>query len=271
MGDAGKGRISQRKKPGEAQANGNVAAKEEDRVESKRSQAQETISLSVIDIIRIVAGLLLLNSLLSYFVTNDSYTWGYRPWFIRPKVLTRWLKGPVYLSDAQLGLYNGTDPALPVYLALNGTIYDVTAGRRIYGPGGGYHVFAGKDAARGFVTGCFAEDSTPDLRGAEWTYVPVDVPPFEEKDGVRVQAGQKKYREQELRKARRKVADTIEGWSQMFRGNGGKDYFEVGKVVREEGWLEKLPRRTLCAQAERGRPKAKDKAKDPGAAYRGNG
>jgi hypothetical protein len=141
----------------------------------------------------------------------------------------------------------------------------VTAGSRIYGPGGSYHVFAGKDAARGFITGCFAEDSTPDLRGAEWTYVPNDVPSFEEK----ATAEQKVYREKELRKARKKVTDTIEGWASMFRGEGGKDYFEVGHVLREDGWLEKLPIKPLCERAEKGRPKPKDKAKDAGQAYRG--
>lgn len=153
---------------------------------------------------------------------------------------------------------------------MNGTIYDVSSNPRIYGPGGSYNVFAGKDAARGFITGCFAEDATPDLRGAEWTYVPIDVPPFDELDGVKVQAGQKIHREQELRKARKQVEATIEGWAKMFRGDGGKEYFEVGKVKREEGWLERLPRRRLCAQAERGRPKPKDSAKDPGAAHRGS-
>ena len=54
----------------------------------------------------------------------------------------------------------------------------------------------------------------------------------------------------------------------MFKGEGGKEYFEVGKVKREEGWLEKLPMRALCASAQKGRPKAKAAAKDAGAAYR---
>lgn len=174
-------------------------------------------------------------------------------------------QGPVSLTDAELLSYDGSDPNKPIYLALNGTIYDVSAGSRVYGPGGSYNVFAGKDAARGFITGCFAEDSTPDLRGAEWTYVPVDVPDFDEKD---VTAEQKKLREQELRKARKKVKDTIEGWTKMFNGEGGKDYFAVGTVKREPDWLEKTPKRGLCAQAQKSRPKPKAAGKDAGAAYR---
>jgi len=176
-------------------------------------------------------------------------------------------QGPVHLTDAELAGYDGSDPNKPIYLALNGTIFDVSAGRRVYGPGGSYHVFAGKDATRGFITGCFAEDSTPDVRGAEWTYVPMDVPDFDE---TGVTGAQKSLREQELRKARKAVQATIEGWSKMFRGEGGKDYFEAGTVRREEGWLEKLPKRTLCAQAQKGRPKSsKNAATDAGADYRG--
>ena len=47
--------------------------------------------LGVLDILRIISGAFLLNCLLSYFITNDSMLWGYRPWFIRPKVVMRWL------------------------------------------------------------------------------------------------------------------------------------------------------------------------------------
>jgi hypothetical protein len=46
------------------------------------------------DVLRIVGGLFLLNCLLSYFITNDSVLWGYRPWFVRPAVLMRYLVSP---------------------------------------------------------------------------------------------------------------------------------------------------------------------------------
>ncbi|KAK4575081.1 hypothetical protein LTR86_000933 [Recurvomyces mirabilis] len=225
--------------------------------------------LSVVDVLRILGGVFLLNCLLSYFITNDSVLWGWRPWFVRPSVVMQYIQGPVSLTDTQLLSYDGTDPNKPIYLALNGTIYDVSAGRRIYGPGGSYHVFAGKDAARGFVTGCFGEDATPDLRGAEWTYIPLDVPA---PGTVGVTPEQKTYREQEVRKAKKKVKDTLDGWATMFSGAGKKDYFEVGKVRRERDWLEKTPKRGLCAQAEKQRPKGKGaEGTDAGAAYRGGG
>ncbi|RMY75034.1 hypothetical protein D0862_14007 [Hortaea werneckii] len=250
----------------------------------------------LLDALRLLTALLLLNSLLSYYITSDPLFWSQpRPWYLRSGPLTSYLQGPLRLTDADLALYNGTDPLKPVLLALNGTIYDVSVGKRVYGPGGSYHVFAGRDAARGFVTGCFAEDATPDLRGVEWTYVPAEIPRFgeeeegemeEEKEGVegggvgeelggkekrrkKVSAEMKSRREQALRQARKQVQATIDGWGKMFRGETGKGYFEVGKVVREEGWLERLPRREICAQAERGRPKGKGNKSDAGAKYRG--
>lgn len=57
-------------------------------------QDDDASGLSTLDIIRIVAGLLLLNCLLSYFITSDSFLWGYRPWFVRPMVVMQWIVSP---------------------------------------------------------------------------------------------------------------------------------------------------------------------------------
>lgn len=168
------------------------------------------------------------------------------------------------MTDDELKAYDGSDPLKPVYIALNGTIYDVSAGRHVYGPGGSYSFFAGRDATRAFITGCFQEDLTPDIRGAEETYIPVDDDAEIEENGELKRPGGKKgvkkaelkvRRERETRLAKKRVRDTIEGWSRMFKGEGGKNYFEVGKVKREEGWLEKMPKRQLCEQAQKQRPK----------------
>ncbi|GAB4819871.1 hypothetical protein N2152v2_006917 [Parachlorella kessleri] len=48
----------------------------------------------------------------------------------------------------ELTKYDGRDPYRALLLAVRGKVYDVTEGRAFYGPGGGYHVFAGKEVAR---------------------------------------------------------------------------------------------------------------------------
>ncbi|KAF2657659.1 hypothetical protein K491DRAFT_690904 [Lophiostoma macrostomum CBS 122681] len=230
-------------------------------------------SLSVVDVLRILGGILLLSSAMSYLSTSgESMTWGYNPWWTRAREWKALLKGEINLTDDQLLTYDGTDPTKPIYLALNGTIYDVSANPTTYGPGGSYHFFAGRDAARAFLTGCFMDDRTPDLRGAEMMYMPrdPDATKPEEVEAARKLAesgkatGQlsksalKNRQAQELRKARRQVRDGLEHWHQLFRGDKQKPYFKVGEVVRETGWLEKLPRRELCEQAEKSRPVRKE-------------
>jgi len=46
----------------------------------------------------------------------------------------------------------------PLYLAIRGRIYDVTAGAAFYGPGRSYHKLVGHDATRAFCTGCLEPD-----------------------------------------------------------------------------------------------------------------
>ncbi|KAG5563074.1 hypothetical protein RHGRI_005723 [Rhododendron griersonianum] len=52
------------------------------------------------------------------------------------------------LTLQQLKQYDGTNPSKPIYLAVKGRIFDVTTGKSLYGPGGDYAMFAGKDASR---------------------------------------------------------------------------------------------------------------------------
>ena len=162
--------------------------------------------------------------------------------------------GTIYLTDAELAAYDGTDPSKPIYVALNGTIYDVTVGRSFYGPGGSYGFFAGKDATRAYITGCFKEDLTPDIRGVEEMFIPKDDPP----DDKTLSTGKlKTRRERETRLAKQKVHDAVAHWGKLFTGASGKNYFKVGEVVREEGWLEKLPKRELCQLAQNKRKQRK--------------
>ena len=50
------------------------------------------------------------------------------------------------LNTNELKRFDGTDPSLPIYLALEGLVYDVTAGRKFYAVGGPYHWLAGRDS-----------------------------------------------------------------------------------------------------------------------------
>ncbi|MCJ1302574.1 hypothetical protein MMC08_005378 [Hypocenomyce scalaris] len=53
-------------------------------------------------------------------------------------------------SKTQLQNYKGisspSNPDALIYMAIRGKVYDVTAGRRFYGPGGPYNTFGGRDA-----------------------------------------------------------------------------------------------------------------------------
>lgn len=51
------------------------------------------------------------------------------------------------LTREELKTFDGTDPNKPIYLALDGLVYDVTPGKEFYQVGGSYHDLAGKDSS----------------------------------------------------------------------------------------------------------------------------
>jgi predicted heme/steroid binding protein len=221
--------------------------------------------ISPLDILRIIVTLLVASTAFSYYLT-DTLTWGYQP-NLR-KLQQQYLKGEVILTPAELALHNGTDPSLPIYIAINNTVFDVTAGKHTYGPGGSYSVFAGKHATRAFVTGCFAEDATNDMRGVEMMHIPVEDDPDEV-----ISSGHKKVRmEKDRREAKKKMLKEVEKWDKFYRES--KKYFVVGRLVGEEQDTFEGPAPALCAQADKGRPKrskmnasvnkAKEKQESPG-------
>jgi len=57
------------------------------------------------------------------------------------------------ITREQLEEMDGWD-GTPLYLAVKGRVYDVSAGDRFYGEGKDYHEWVGKDASRSFGTGC---------------------------------------------------------------------------------------------------------------------
>ncbi|KAJ1510708.1 hypothetical protein HMI56_006209 [Coelomomyces lativittatus] len=70
-----------------------------------------------------------------------------------------------YLSLEELSKYDNSNTNLPVYLAIKGTIFDVTSNREAYPYNSGYGIFAGKDASRALAKSSLKEeDCVP-----EWT------------------------------------------------------------------------------------------------------
>jgi hypothetical protein len=74
------------------------------------------------------------------------------------------------LTSAELQTATGETEESPLYLALLGRVYDVSAGRDYYGLEGPYHIFAGRDAPVPFVTGVFDENEGD----KPWTDLPLN-------------------------------------------------------------------------------------------------
>ncbi|KAF9931871.1 hypothetical protein FBU30_009451 [Linnemannia zychae] len=51
-------------------------------------------------------------------------------------------------SKEELAEHDGTGENGTIYVAIKGIVFDVTAKKAMYGPGGGYNCFAGKDSSK---------------------------------------------------------------------------------------------------------------------------
>ncbi|PWW80078.1 cytochrome b5 [Tuber magnatum] len=211
--------------------------------------------ISLVDILRVLTGALLLSVIFSWFVTDgESITWGYKPRALRWNNLKNLFKAPLVLTDEQLARYSGANAELPIYIAINGSVFDVSASPQTYGPGGAYGFFSGRDASRAFVSGCFQEDLTWDLRGLEEMYITGDVRELDDKELSEIsrleRTGEndsrvrylKKRRDRRRKEAWEKVEKAIAHWEKFFKTH--EKYFYVGKVVHSD--LSETPVRELC-------------------------
>ncbi|CAD6886343.1 unnamed protein product [Tilletia laevis] len=55
------------------------------------------------------------------------------------------------ITMEQLRKFDGTNTSLPLLIALDRRVYDVSTKRDVYGPGGGYETFSGRDSTRNFA------------------------------------------------------------------------------------------------------------------------
>ncbi|KAH0839597.1 cytochrome b5 [Lanmaoa asiatica] len=156
-----------------------LARGEEVGPEERDPTAEEEVGL--LGLLKFIVYLLLIISLAGKFFTG-SFLWEYDGKWARLKTYWPEPSGRLF-SESYLVTFDGTDANKPIYIAIDGDVYDVSSNRRTYGPGGPYHNMyassycfipryfdrrlcrAGIDAARSFGTGCFATHRTHDLRG----------------------------------------------------------------------------------------------------------
>ncbi|PFH52566.1 hypothetical protein AMATHDRAFT_56607 [Amanita thiersii Skay4041] len=118
------------------------------------------MEVGLLGLLKFILYLVIIVALAGKFITG-SFTWEYQSKWTALK--TYWPTGQRLFSERLLAEFDGTTPGKPIYLAIDGDVYDVTSGTA-YQPGGSYHIFAGVDAARAFGTGCFKDHRTHDTR-----------------------------------------------------------------------------------------------------------
>ena len=186
------------------------------------------------------------------------------------------------ITEADLRAYDGTDDSKPIYLAIDGTVYDVSASPAFYGPGGHYHHFTGRDATRAWVTECWDTEDQLTWRmdglekmftaryldeelekakgGGELDLNLGGVIPREqiammaekalERLGTVTDGEKAKRRKDDAEEAKQKIHDTLEHWKGFFANNA--KYHVVGKVAFDENGTPAPP--ALCEEALQKRP-----------------
>lgn len=181
--------------------------------ESIEAIVEEDSGFSVFDVIRMIVGFLLLNSVVSYVFTGE-IDYGYsklpRATFIRSPfsyIRYNYFHDPISFTLDELALYNGTDHDLPVYISLNDTVYDVSYKRKLYQPGGSYSFYGGKELSFSLATNCLNYKGGIDN---------VELTP------------------EEIRR--------LKGWIQFYNVK----YFKIGKIINESNELLKYTDREVC-------------------------
>lgn len=186
------------------------------------------------------------------------------------------------LTEEELKAYDGTDPEKPIYLGINGLIFDVSASPAFYGPGGHYNHFVGKDATRAWVTECWDEpeqftwrmddvevmfkprwldeqlenvgrgvyeDGLDEIGGMPKEMMADLAKKAMERFGTVTDGEKAKRRKQDKEVAEAKTQETLEHWVKFFSDNA--KYKQVGEVIRD-GSRPDPPK--PCAEAMKKRP-----------------
>jgi membrane-associated progesterone receptor component len=117
-----------------------------------RRKAKMEINSAILVIALGIAGYFVIATLRAIFWPSRVTPRGYVPRHV----------GDITLEE--LSKCGGEDPYRPLLVALRGRVFDVTEARGFYGPGGAYHVYAGREAARALGKMSLSpEDCTADL------------------------------------------------------------------------------------------------------------
>merc|ERR1711936_1330031 len=118
------------------------ASVEEEVIQSWSQWFISELTSNPLNIVLILAIIILIYKI---FKSDDS-----QPSEPPPPPLPRMKKKDMTLTE--LKKYDGSGPDERVCVGVLGKIYDVTKGKRFYGPGGPYSGFSGRDASRGLAT-----------------------------------------------------------------------------------------------------------------------